>query len=125
MRNLLTILLICLLPFQISWATAAEYCAHEPAKSIHHFGHHADEHHAQPNTPDQDNHSDKAGLGHDHSHLSGYLAIVSTFPIVIGEASGTVLSPPSNAYTHLLPYKPEKPNWPATAMLGEAGYLRA
>jgi hypothetical protein len=123
MRNILTILLICLLPFQISWATAAEYCAHEPAKSTHHFGHHADEHCTQANTPDQNNHPDKSGLGHDHCHLSGYLAMVSTFPTVIGAAAATTLSPTPNAYSRLLPHKPEKPNWPVSAMLGEAGYL--
>ena len=125
MRNILTILLICLLPFQISWATAAEYCAHESAKAIHHFGHHADEHHAQADTPDQNNHPDKAGLGHDHCHLSGYLGIVSTFPFVLNEAAVTAPPPPFIAYSHLLPNKPERPNWPASAMLGGAGYLRA
>lgn len=43
MRRMLLIFLMCLLPFQWSWAAAASACEHESHQASH-FGHHEHEH---------------------------------------------------------------------------------
>jgi hypothetical protein len=45
MRRWLSILLLVLLPLQLSWAAAAPYCQHEKSPvALQHFGHHEHEH---------------------------------------------------------------------------------
>lgn len=44
MRRLLLILMIMVLPFQLSWAAAATYCQHESSPVASHFGHHVHKH---------------------------------------------------------------------------------
>lgn len=46
MRRWLSILLLVMLPFQLSWAVAASYCQHETGKLSSHFGHHEHKHEA-------------------------------------------------------------------------------
>jgi hypothetical protein len=52
MKRLAVLLLVVLLPFQISWAVAGRYCTHEQSSATQHFGHHAHVHHAQPGDND-------------------------------------------------------------------------
>ncbi len=44
MRRWLSLLLIFLLPFQLSLAAAAAYCQHEQGPEVRHFGHHVHVH---------------------------------------------------------------------------------
>jgi len=44
MKRAFLILLLAILPFQMSWATAAAYCQHEQGKTAQHFGHHEHQH---------------------------------------------------------------------------------
>jgi hypothetical protein len=49
MKRLLFIFLLCLFPLQVSLATVAEYCGHEPAEAqASHPGHHEHEHQKTP-----------------------------------------------------------------------------
>ena len=48
MRRWLSILLLIMLPFQFTWATAAAYCQHETSPEVRHLGHHQHEHKASP-----------------------------------------------------------------------------
>ncbi|MES2932688.1 MAG: DUF2946 family protein [Pseudomonadota bacterium] len=52
MKRLLLILLLTVLPLQMSWAVAAVYCQHEQANTVKHFGHHSHDHQAQVNPAD-------------------------------------------------------------------------
>lgn len=115
MRRLLVLIMLCLLPLQISWAAVADYCGHEQDKTAQHFGHHADEHNAAPDTPDDGTQPGKSGLGHDHCHLSGFLGVLSAFHLPASEFSQPSphcdnCSPPS-----LAPDKPERPKWSVLA----------
>lgn len=44
MRRWLLIAVLFLLPYQMVWAAAAPYCAHETTDSVQHFGHHQHKH---------------------------------------------------------------------------------
>lgn len=46
-KTLLILLLLFVVPFQISWAAAAAYCSHDDGQRSH-FGHHVHVHQAQP-----------------------------------------------------------------------------
>lgn len=59
MRRLFLVFMMCLLPLQWSWATAASVCEHEAGKA--HFGHHEHEHRAAEMGP-----SHHADDGHAH-----------------------------------------------------------
>ena len=43
-RRLFLILLLCLLPMQIVWASVSSYCQHEQTAGTAHVGHHDHEH---------------------------------------------------------------------------------
>jgi hypothetical protein len=44
MRRILLIVLLIVVPFQLSWGAAAAYCRHESNPVVSHFGHHAHQH---------------------------------------------------------------------------------
>jgi hypothetical protein len=44
MRRILIILMLLVVPFQLSWGMAAAYCEHESSSSVSHFGHHSHKH---------------------------------------------------------------------------------
>lgn len=46
MKRLLLILLLAVLPLQMSWAAVTGYCQHESGKAAQHFGHHDHKHQA-------------------------------------------------------------------------------
>lgn len=46
MRRWLPILLLILLPLQLSWAAVSVYCQHETGAAARHFGHHDHQHKA-------------------------------------------------------------------------------
>ncbi|GMU44962.1 MAG: hypothetical protein AMXMBFR52_22590 [Burkholderiales bacterium] len=117
MRRLLVLVMLCLLPLQISWAAAANYWEHgehEQDKTAQHFGHHG-EHTVSSDSPDDGAQAGKSSLGHDHCHLSSFLGILSAFHIPARDFSRPSphcdnCFPPS-----LAPDKPERPKWSAPA----------
>ena len=44
MRRWLAVLLLTLLPLQLSWAAVSGYCQHETGAAAQHFGHHDHQH---------------------------------------------------------------------------------
>lgn len=44
MRRILVTLLLAIVPFQLSWAAAGDYCQHESGSAAMHFGHHSHQH---------------------------------------------------------------------------------
>lgn len=121
MKRLIFILLLAVLPFQISWAAVADYCGHEEEKTAQHFGHHDDEHKAfseksDPEKFNSDKQPGKFNLGHDHCHMSVFFGLLN-------DAAFHAFVPPSlpslrfdeGAYTSLALDKPERPKWHALA----------
>ncbi|MDZ5457563.1 cation efflux protein, CzcI family [Azohydromonas lata] len=58
MRRWLLVLLLALLPLQLSWAAVATYCQHEKVQAGH-FGHHEHQHHDQGAAQAKDGHGGK------------------------------------------------------------------
>ena len=115
MRRWLAVLLLALLPFQLTWAAVAPYCQHE-ATQAGHFGHHEHQHHATPQgdvdgTSDADKspltvdldcgqcHGAFVGLNHvARPHVPPIPSARPSVPVIDGAAAGT-------------DERPERPNW--------------
>jgi hypothetical protein len=65
-RWLVLVLLLLMLPFQLAWAAAAPYCAHETQSVVaKHFGHHEHRHQAgDQSVPAAEDSGDAAGAYH-------------------------------------------------------------
>lgn len=111
MRRWLALLLICLLPLQASWAAVASYCLHGQGEAPTHFGHHAEEHQVSAESVDHDGQSDPLGQGHQHDHLSGFLALTSKTLTIPFPSSPTTWSGDERIYPSLPPDQPDRPNW--------------
>ena len=116
MRRFLVLIMLCMLPLQISWAVVADYCGHEQGKAAQHFGHHDDEHKAFSEKSDLDKQPGKSNLGHDHCHMSGFLCLLN-------EAVAHTSVPPTlpslrcdeRIRSSLALDRPERPKWHALA----------
>lgn len=113
MGRWLAILLVVLLPLQVSWAAVADFCAHEHGKAAQHFGHHDDEYHAwQGDKPsDRQEAPNQRVDGHQHSHLSGFLGLPAVTAVAMtgpGQAASAEVSP---IHSSAPPDQPDRPNW--------------
>ena len=121
MRRWLALFLLCLLPLQVSWAAVADYCSHEHGSATQHFGHHDDEHEVWTDQPDDAKQqtdpvqTGKSSLGHDHSHLSGFLALLHEHSVSTYNALQPALRCNALTYPSIPPDRPERPNWPTPA----------
>ncbi|MCE3608216.1 hypothetical protein LXA47_32115 [Massilia sp. P8910] len=112
MRRLLIIFLLFVFPLQVSWAAASAYCAHEPAASIAHPGHHqhADDHQSDP---------DDAPFGFDNDCGDCHFTSVG----ITSNARGGDEPPPASYAdaadtarpATLRPARPERPKWQRAA----------
>ncbi len=114
MRRLFLLLLLCLLPLQISWGAVADYCGHESGKASQHFGHHADEHKASFGAND-DGKQGNSSPGDDHCHLSGFLGILGAFAPVTHEYAQPTPRESDGTYPSVAAYPPERPQWSVPA----------
>jgi hypothetical protein len=113
LRRIFLILMMCAIPFQITWAMAGAYCEHESGKAAQHFGHHDHVHTA----PDQDKSGSKGKLDLDCSfHMHATLQGVTTEGMYIYVAmEGAVLNASGASFHHhSVLDRPERPNWFAT-----------
>ncbi|TAH44638.1 MAG: hypothetical protein EYC67_12910 [Betaproteobacteria bacterium] len=114
MRRWLAILLLCLLPLQVSWAAVADYCAHEHDRQAQHFGHHDDEHTAWSGPSDSPDTGGKVKLAHDHNHnhLSGFVGLLAE-PTGNQRLASTSIHPDhgTRTYPAVPPDQPERPQW--------------
>lgn len=110
MRRILLILLLAILPFQMSWATTAAYCQHEQGTAAQHFGHH--EHRHQASAADA---ADKGSAKyHDdcsYHHLSAAKSLCSAVPAIASPPRNlpiAFLSPPFDSH---IPDGLIRPDW--------------
>lgn len=115
MRRLLVLIMLCLLPLQISWAAVANYCGHEQDKTAQHFGHHGDEHTVSSDIPDDGAQAGKSNPTHDHCHLSCFMGILSASHLPAIDFSQPSLHCDNRFPSSLAPDKPERPKWSAPA----------
>lgn len=119
MRRFLVLLVLCLLPVQISWAAVASYCGHESGDAAGHLGHHVDTYHASPLHAGEDDAGDplekNTGSVHDHCHLSGFLGIPVAPTLTTGLAARVMQFDVERRHASPLPDQPERPQWVAAA----------
>ncbi|ADL54958.1 hypothetical protein Galf_0926 [Gallionella capsiferriformans ES-2] len=106
------VFMLCVLPLQASWAAVAGYCGHEQGKAAQHFGHHDDEHTDFLEKNHSDKQSGKLDLGHDHCHMSSFLAVPNVFvahtPALSSQSS---LHCDERIRSSLALARPERPKW--------------
>ena len=119
MRRWLAILLLVLLPTQMTWAVVAGYCAHESGAAADHVGHHDHASHGHAplpldvsDPPDAGNDA-RAGVSHDCGHCHGqYASMLATIEPLQLERFPSASAPVSDercAATAAAP--PERPKW--------------
>ena len=121
MRRWLAILLLVLLPTQMSWAAVADYCAHESGAAADHVGHHDHATHGHAladaaDVHDADDGADSAAdvdCGHCYGQCAGML--LRLVPSLLDRLTSTPL-PVSDAgsATHAAA-QPERPQWACLA----------
>lgn len=131
-KFILTMLLI-VLPFQMTWAAAAQYCQHEVSAKASHFGHHAHQHQAGDQVVSKQDvtkqfHSKQvvndqakpttdapANAFNDSDCPYCHLGSMSTMVTVMFVPAQTMGVAPSDAllysYPAISPAQPERPNW--------------
>lgn len=116
MRRWIAILLMIVLPLQLTWAVASNYCQDEQGKEAQHFGHQLHMHEAGTASKhlvkgkqlaDRD-----CGCG---GHLCGAHLLPTCVQAVPPSMVDEQLSPvPPWAYAHADPTRIERPNWTAS-----------
>lgn len=114
MRRLLIILMMVVLPLQLSWAVAATYCQHESRPVASHFGHHVHKHLAKPGDGKSSTSPSKLLSDDDctvcHLGSAGIVSMPSFFiPVAISSLDLTPDVVP--LLTSTRPSRPERPKW--------------
>lgn len=117
MRRWIAILLMIVLPLQLSWAVAANYCQDEQGAGAQHFGHHVHLHH------DGLDAAKKLAKGKQQADrdcgCSGHLCGAHLLPAGLGDLPGVTPGQQlgatvPRAYQYLDPPRIERPNWPVS-----------
>lgn len=118
MKKLVLLLLLFVLPLQMSWAAASAYCLHEEGKAAQHLGHHSHQHKAsagdepQPDAAGKDlkakakAHSDCNvchGIGH------AWLPPGASMPVF--DMASLAIDTSSFLYVSHIPDGPKRPDW--------------
>ncbi|TWO67994.1 cobalt-zinc-cadmium resistance protein [Caenimonas sedimenti] len=109
MRRWLLILLLCLLPYQMVWAAAAPYCAHEPEVKVQHLGHHEHKHQAADAQAEGDD--GPAGSFHadcESCHLANPGWVVEDL-LTFNQSTMSVQMYAAPRYSSCVPPGPERP----------------
>jgi hypothetical protein len=110
-KRLLLIVLLALLPLQFSWAAAAAYCQHEADPSTQHFGHHAHQHEAKPDLPDDADPATNVHADCMYCHLACQASFLAVAPDVDLPHGSTYAELPVRLYSSYFPDGLHRPNW--------------
>lgn len=116
-KTWMAIVLLVLLPLQLSWAAVAGYCQHESGVTANHTGHHSHDHQtADPHEPAKDGVS-SAGGQHDCAtcHLGCFAAMASDLTTLAAATDRGYPSVHDINPSLSLADRPERPQWPALA----------
>lgn len=123
-KKIMLIMLLIVLPFQMTWAAAAQCCMHDATDKTSHFGHHAHQHQADQQVVSKSV-GEQANADHPAStfidkdcpycHM-GSLSYMVTAVFIPGQILGVA---PSDAllyaYSTIPPSQPERPKWSIAA----------
>lgn len=109
MRRLVTILLLVLMPLQITWAAACSYCSHhEQGKATRYFGQDVDGHADNSDQPGSQNGAEQPHCCHHHG---GALGTVTSVSLPTYTAHGTLAGADNSRLPTALPTRIERPKW--------------
>lgn len=116
MRRWLAVLLLVLLPLQVSWAAVAGYCALESSQAATHLGHHdhaAHEHGAEADDASPTDTSQAATSHFDCGHCHGHCAAMIDGPLPVAAEQPRGAPPRLGDAPSMdpLPAQPERPQW--------------
>ncbi|WP_076591340.1 cation efflux protein, CzcI family [Herminiimonas arsenitoxidans] len=114
MQRLLVILMLLIVPLQISWAAAAVYCQHEINPATVHFGHHEHKHVASLSDEKADvpKSSSASDIDCAFCHLGGIAIAEIPAAILISDVvNATSRMPDNSVLASILPPRPERPKW--------------
>lgn len=112
MRRWIAVLLLLIVPLQLSWGAVSGYCLHEDGNAPRHFGHHVHQHADAAGKS-----SDAKALGGVDSdcagcHLNGAIALLtSVIEQTIAGVTSDVDSTPSVLPASRAVQPPERPQW--------------
>lgn len=120
MRRLLIILMMVVLPFQLSWAAAATYCQHESSPVASHFGHHVHKHVVTGGDSKSDKTVGSKLLSDDDCtvcHLGGVgIVSVPSYSLSIEVANTDEVFAVTPHLASVRPDRPERPKWAPAAL---------
>lgn len=112
-KKWLLILLLLVLPLQISWAAAAVYCQHEQEAAVAHIGHHEHQHPAQVDaSDDQDGQNELPQVHSDCGYCHGVsqAAFLSHLSPMMMPTGLLTAEPHSHAFSSHIPDGPRRPD---------------
>jgi hypothetical protein len=118
MKRVFLVILILLLPLQLSWAAVASYCQNEVSQARVHFGHH--EHKTSQQPVSMKDHVSKGAVDNDTEcgfcHLSCCKSVTAYTQLKLPADFNLAAYPliPSDFSSHIAE-GPEKPNWQLAA----------
>ncbi|MDQ4627526.1 cation efflux protein, CzcI family [Janthinobacterium lividum] len=120
MRRFFLILLLFVLPLQMSWAAASAYCLHEEGKAAQHLGHHSHQHKAEADADKQPfgdkKVADQQKKGQPHSdcnvcHGIGHAWLPAGSSLPVGDTASVNADTSPFFYASHIPDAPKRPDW--------------
>ncbi len=117
MKKFFLLLLLLVLPLQMSWAAASAYCLHEEGKAARHLGHHSHQHQASADDEAQpDAGKDIKAKGQPHSdchvcHGIGHAWLPPSASMPVFDSASMAVDSSSVLYVSHIPDGPKRPDW--------------
>ncbi|OYO32606.1 cation efflux protein, CzcI family [Janthinobacterium sp. PC23-8] len=116
MKKFFLLLLLLVLPLQMSWAAASAYCLHEEGKAARHLGHHSHQHQADADTDKSEPGKDLKAKGQPHSdchvcHGIGHAWLPPGASMPVFDSASMAVDSSSVLYVSHIPDGPKRPDW--------------
>lgn len=117
MKKFFLLLLLFVLPLQMSWAAASAYCLHEEGKAAQHPGHHSHQHKASADDEAQaDTGKDLKTKAKAHSdcnvcHGIGHAWLPPGSSMPVFDTTSLAIDTSSFLYVSHIPDGPKRPDW--------------
>lgn len=117
MKKFFLLLLLFVLPLQMSWAAASAYCLHEEGKAAQHLGHHSHQHKASAgDEPQLDAGKDLKTKTKAHSdcnvcHGIGHAWLPPCASMPVFDTASLAIDTSSCLYVSHIPDGPKRPDW--------------
>lgn len=114
-KRLLFVLLLLVLPLQMSWAAVSAYCQHEQGAATQHFGHHAHQHQAPEKSDSGGDPSANFHADCGFCHPGGVGVVTSPLNVPSSAPASPAVSPGNDFLLTVFLEGPERPKWVSAA----------